>query len=641
MADGVSYTPEEAAVWEAQLSSAIKFKAKFGREDRWRRYIKRLAHRYYDGVQEESPTVNIMAARIRALVPQLAIGMPVVKVEATRRPDNPNAEPALSKKLEDLWATERMDDETRRCTLDAETVGIGLGFVGYETTWGERAVGANKRLFGVMPPSVTEKVSTLTAGLSDILAVDKQETVSQLVTERIFLERISPLNFAIDPTADHFFNASFMARRLFMTPKEAKRWFGDKAPRADSVANVGEWDSRDEDDPFNRTESASIENAVDSRVRRVMAWEQWDISAGKTVYLDRSGKVILVREWASPYSGFPIIPMLWDDIPDSVFPEGLAAGLEPLTNELHVARKRQLQELRKGIRKWKSSGPLSQKAKIALKSTNDGEVVEMSDYDQLEPLEHQPLPPDAFTVENRIKADMDEISMTSSNLASSQGPIRKTATESAFIQSAADAMIGYRQLMVERFAAQVLEVALAIITSVFDEPEPIKILNADPMLMDAETGQPIPVGTTIEYSFVGTDLAGYYKVKVEPGSMVAAAMDVERSQLLSMYERFAPETWFNKKAFGILIMSTMPSIRDTSIYVLDEVQPPQAPSPGAMQMPGLPQGQAPGGMMGPMNGAGLGASPPTDIPAYGEVNPTAQGDILSAVLGGSAPQMGM
>ena len=70
----------------------------------------------------------------------------------------------------------------------------------------------NKRLFGVMPPAVTEKVSTLTAGLSDLLSVDKQETVSQLVTERIFLERVSPLNFAIDPELSGFWNNNHVAR---------------------------------------------------------------------------------------------------------------------------------------------------------------------------------------------------------------------------------------------------------------------------------------------------------------------------------------------------------------------------------------------------------------------------------------------
>jgi len=634
--EGVKYSSNEATTWEAQLESALKFRAKFGREDRWKRYTKRLAHIYHDGrVSEESPVVNIMAARIRSLVPQLAIGMPSAKVTSLTRPLDPNSEPALSAMLESRWAMERMDEETRRVTLDAETYGIGVGFVGYETSWGTQVVGRQRRAFGVLPPDVTDKMSKATGGATDAISTEEDVTVPDLLSERWFLERVSPFNLVLDPTADHITNANYMGRRLFLSEKDAKEWFGKKCPKADSVGNVTRWETS-ETNPFSANEPPDMQDVIDTRVRRVVVWEIWDIVAGRTVYLNRSGKVFFVREWASTYAGFPFAYMLWDEIPDSVFPEGMAAALEPLANELHVIRKRELQALRTGIRKYVSRGPLSQKARQALLSARDGEVVELSDYDSLEALQFQPIPPDMYSIENRVKSDMDEVSATSPNLALSQGSIRKTATESAFIQSAADAMIGYRQLMVERFASRVLEIGLSITTQLFDTPIPLKVINADPSLTDFETGERVPLGDTVEYTFIGVDHAGHYRVDVEPGSMVAAARDVENQQYQGLWDCLKDEEWFDRKAFGIHMLSRQQGIRDAGNFVLKE-QPPEVQAEQASAAPPV----TPGVLAGLGGGAGQAAAPPQQ-PGSGDlglVNPTAEGDMMSAVLGANAPQM--
>ena len=617
----------------AELRSSLSYRAAFGREERWKRYVKRLAHIYYDGrVAEESPTINIMAARVRAMVPMLAIGLPSVKVESYFRPQDPNAEPALAHVLEMLWRSEKMDDETRRVTLDAETFGMGIGFVGYETAWGDEPIARQRRLLGIMPPGITDTLSDWTGGLTDPLSVEHIESVKRLLSERIFMERVSPFDFYIDPTAAHFDKAQYMGRKLYLTEKQAESLFGKNAPKATSVGNVGESDMTEMNDPFSRRENTDYERIIDQRVRRVVAYEHWNIADKSVVYFDESGAHIKgsERKWATSYHSFPFIPMLWDEIPDRVYPEGLAATLEPLNNELNLIRKRQLQELRKGIRKWKSSGPMSEKARRGLLSEQDGELIEMTDYDQLEPLEHQPLPPDMFRVEERVKGDMDEVSHTSPMQAAAQQNIRRTATDTAFIQSSADAMVGFRQLMVESFAQRTLEVMLALVTSVFDVPLPIKLANQDPDRPDDITGEPLALGTTIEYMFVGTDHAGFYKVTVEPGSMVASAKDVERQHLIALRNVMAPEEYFDKRAFDTLLLSTMPSIRDASRFIkTDEQMQPKGST-------GNPAGFPPplGGPMGATPPAG--AAPPT----YGEVNPTAEGDLLSSLFGGMAPQGG-
>lgn len=613
-------------IFEAQLSSALRFRAKYGREERWKRYIKRLAHVYYTDTQVESPTINIMAARIRALVPQLALGLPSVKVESYTRPADPNSEPALSKVLEMLWRHERMDAETRRVTLDSETFGIGIGFVGYEAAFEGETLSKTRRLFGVIPETLTEKLSGFIGGATDGFSKETVEAVRQLLAERAFLARTSPLNFVIDPTADHFTNAKYMGRRLFLSQDEADA-ISKGSFKPDSVGNVAEHDTSNGIDPFTTKEPGELQNIIEEEVRRCIVWEMWDITRKKTVYLDRQGKVPAddcIKDWRSPHSGFPFVPMLWDDVPDCVYPEGLATGLEPLTNELHLIRKRQLQALRTGIRKYMSNGALTAKARQAVKSDVDGEIVEIGETDELQPMQWNPLPADMFNVEARVKADMDEVSATTHMQAGGAAQIRKTATESAFIQASADAMMSYRQLMVEEFTQNVMEILLSIVTTLFDQPLPLKLVNADPELPDTETGMPLAVGDTIEYSFVGVDHQGFYRVTIEPGSMVAQAKDVERQHLLAIREAMSPMPYFNLKAFDTLILSTMPSIRDASRYILSDEQIGGG-------VPGQPPGAQPGTPPLSFQGSSPAAAP--SIPAFGEVNASAEGDVLSAMFG--------
>lgn len=618
--------PPSKDIFEAQLSSALRFRAKFGREERWKRYIKRLAHVYYTDTQVESPTINIMAARIRALVPQLALGLPSVKVESYTRPADPNSEPALSKVLEMLWRHERMDAETRRVTLDSETFGIGVGFVGYEAAFEGQPLSQTRRMFGVIPETLSAKLSGWVGGAADGFSKETVDAVRELLAERAFLARTSPLNFVIDPTADHFTNAKYMGRRLFLSQDEADA-ISKGSFKPDSVGNVSEHDTSNGLDPFTTKEPGELQNIIEDEVRRCIVWELWDITRKKTVYLDRTGKVPkddCIKDWRSPHSGFPFVPMLWDDIPDCVYPEGLATGLEPLTNELHLIRKRQLQALRQGIRKYVSNGPLTARARQAAKSDVDGEIVELGETDELQPMQWNPIPADMFSVEARVKADMDEVSATSHMQAAGAAQIRKTATESAFIQASADAMMSYRQLMVEEFTQNVMEILLSIVTTLFDTPLPLKLVNADPELPDTETGMPLVVGDTIEYSFVGIDHKGFYKVTIEPGSMVAQAKDVERQHLLAIREAMAPMPYFNVKAFDTLILSTMPSIRDASRYILTDEQIGGG-------VPGQPAGTQQGSPPPPSPGSSPAAAP--RIPAFGEVNASAEGDVLSAMFG--------
>lgn len=626
--------------YERALDSALRFKAHTGAEECWKRYVKRLAHIYYDGVAEDDrPTINIMAARIRALVPQLAIGMPVAKVESVFNPANMNSENVLAKRLTNVWAYGKMDEVTRSITLDAETAGLGIGFVGYESKFEEVQVGVEQETPGIVQ-GIAGALGPLGGIMDPFVEQFTQEvpvTEQQLRYEQAFLERVSPFDFVFDPTASHLGRCSYMGRRLFLTQKEAKEWFGSDAPRGDSSGNVAEWEKRDTWGAQSSAEPSAISSIIDPSVKRCIVWELYFFEDKKVVYYDRDCKVIKARDWPS-VSENPFVFMIWDEVPDRVLPEGLAASIEPLQNELHLTRKRQIQFQRMAIGKMLSRGPLTRQARRALMSDNDREIVELDENTEVEWMSNATIPNDMYSLENRIKEDLNEASNTTPGQALATGNIRKTATESAFIQNAADAVVAFRQLMVERFAMGVLERILDIETHLCDQVLPLKIINADPMLMDYRSGAFIPVGQTIEFQYVGIEHAGQYVVTVDQGSMVASANDVERMSLLEVYKIGSTEPWFNKKAALSKIISLMPSIHDASAFIISDEQMQQQQAQQAQQQSVNGSNPSVNGMMPQQMQGQMPAQQTSGAMDYGMTNPTAEGDLLSALYGGMAPQ---
>jgi len=211
---------EQRREWSDKLRGALTYRALDGREERWRHYISLMAHRWYDGesqIANNAPLANYVAARARAVAPKLAMGVPGWQVRSVFRPHSPNSEPALSAALTLLWRTENCRMEMKRITDDYALFGPGIGFVGYEERYTDVPIEKNRSLFGVIPlkpGSTLERLADVLPGMSD----EQVESVRQLMSRRVFLKRVSPLNYAPDPTASHVSEAGYAARRLFLLP---------------------------------------------------------------------------------------------------------------------------------------------------------------------------------------------------------------------------------------------------------------------------------------------------------------------------------------------------------------------------------------------------------------------------------------
>ena len=632
-------TPDEKTMYEEQARGALLFRGKFNREENWRSYLQILGHNFYAGekLKKDSPTINIVASRVRAQPPKLAFGVPSFDVKVFGAAPTKNTAPAIAEYLRMTWETEKFDEQTRRVTLDWPTFGIGLGFVGYENSADQQVLDTKRKLFGLFTPEFTEKARRIIPkAMVDIASAREERTWRVVLDERIFLERVSPMNFAIDPCADHFTDAQFMMRRIWLPRERAVMMFGEHCPVADAISNVALYtNTGTEVDPFGDHEDKDLASKLPDAVKRVPVWELWNIITKKTVYLDAKGKVIgeACYDWRSPYPDFPMVPMLWDEIPDVVWPEGLAAAIKPMNDELHEVRKRQLAELGKAMGAWRVSPTAKRDTKEQLRNLRDGGIVE-AEEGEVDNLARPTLPPEAFMVEQRVKDDIDQVSHTTAYDAGSMPTVRRTATEASYAQSSSDAVSAYRKMSVERFAKEVADRVLAISFATIDSPITLRITNEDAAYLDPITQEPVPVGTPIDYDFIPTEHICNVSLKTIEDTMMAMAKDVERQQLLQMFDLLKDQAWFKAREVAAHIFSTLPSVRDPYRFILSDDEMAKQQQAAAAPQNGMPPAM-PG--MPPMPPEGMGME---GFDNGGQGSGNMQADMLAGLAGGMAPQPG-
>jgi hypothetical protein len=640
---------------------ALYFRNKGGKADRWRRYIRYLSADYYEPnslTGDDRSVVNLLSARVRSIPPKLAIGVPSFKFTPIFASPEPNSPALLAAAMSWLWEAEQMGRITRDITLDAALIGRGIGFCGYESYWGDLEKGKFDRVAKTRSP--LGLVASMTGFIKHLFDTEKQderldkynddavEAMKMLVAERAFLTRTSPLKFLIDPTGESFNDAAYMGRELYLTSEAGKEMFGTSCPEATSIVNVGLSQSGSDErktDNEDRDLAANISKAS----KRIHIYEMWHMPSQKTVYLDHDRKMIEKSDWRSAYDGWPFVEMVWDTVPDSISPEGLGCQIEPLQKELNLIRTRQLSESKKAIRKYLVDDTISDDMLAGLSSDVDGEFVKRPEGSAgVDALTMTYFPPEFWDLEDRIKSDINEMSQTSEYDAGTGPDIRRTATESAFIQSTSNAMMSFRQTMVEEFVEGVTQRTIATLTSVFDKAMLLTIANEDPELIREvrdEFGEPVMesvmVGESVAVPFIGIDHAGIWRGKVEPGTLVAQAKDLERQQLLAIASEFQADEFVDREQLYRYTLASVPGIKDVDRFIIKPEEAPPAPD-----MSGAVAGADAAGLTGPLAG---GPPPGTPVPAPaalpGIPGPAAgeiltQGDLQASTMGAIAPMTG-
>jgi len=593
-------------------------------EDSWRRFIDLYAGKHYDYKSgTDQLTVNLIFATVNVMGPAVAINYPKFTVSAQRPQEAPNAV-ITEEVLNYTWRTGKYQGEFRLGILDWLLCGHGWLKVGYK--------------FHKAPESKKVESDTQDAGADEGVDdnddvegnVESEMTVSQASDEDSpFVERISLFDMYVDPDARHPKEMRWIAQRTWRAVNDVKV---DKRYSATNRARVAgssqsRWTRDGGDGRYGGENAPSGDKPNPGAIQFAEIIEFYDIKRNEVMTFamesgdDPSG--FLIKPDEIPYAlGHPFVMLRNYEVPDHFYPMGDVQQIESLQLELNETRNQMLNYRKKFRRAWLYAKDLFDRDGIAaLESEEDNVMIpvmgDMNPSNAISPVPAVVTPPEFFDQSAMISNDLDRVSGVSDYQRGAQQAIKRTATEAAMIQDAANARAQDRLAKVETILSSVGERLIALMQ---------QYMTGEKVARITSVASPAWVNYTNEY------IQGKFDFSVAAGSTEPQNETFRRQSALQLVDASMPflETGVaNPVALYQHILSKGFGIKDTTNFVVNPNPPPemqQAGPPPPMQgapgggpppgpppglPPGMPPGMPPDMAMGPS--AQMGAMP-NDIP---------------------------
>jgi hypothetical protein len=439
---------------------------------------------------------------------------------------------------------------------------------------------------------------------------------------KLTLERLSPRNVWVDPTADRARKASWVALRSYVLLPDLM-----DSPYLDSegkVLRVSDFYTEEQIPTTMTREDTDIQQtSVDAENRRYVEMiEFWDL-VEKVHYRYVPGMEVPL--YVSEQAESPIVNVANYRIYTSPYHFGELEQVWGLQQELNYARSQLSTHRRRNVTKVLArKGVLGEDGRAALESPRMGEVVEYEGNEPignlLTPLSLPPLSAEAYNSAEQAVRDIYEVTGVTEYLRGSpQGEIRRTATEATILESGSNVKVRAKLDRIETAIREIGYLLVGMARQVYTETnfDELSILlggdyadrfnraaaaeQQDPSLL-APTDVDVPVGPDI--------FEGAYDIDVEKQSTELRNPQVREQRYRQLFEtvmQFAPvlqqmgvqvnvrrimELWFD--AMGITDIE--------SLFVQQGMQglpsPEMAGTTGATPATGAP---------------GLLQGPPTDI----------------------------
>lgn len=583
-------------------------------DDQWRRYIDLYQGKHYDELNStDMLTVNMIFATKNVMAPAVAINNPRFVVNA-RKPENAPQAVITEEVLNYLWRAHKYQREFRLAVDDWLLIGHGWLKVGYKF---------------VKDPEEKKSDEVVEAGPEEEGAqegVDDREDIpgnveSELIIDddRPFLERISPFDMFVDPDARHPKEMRWIAQRTWRAVSDVhvdSRYSATNRKRV-SGSSWARWDGDDGEDA-----RRSSEKPDKGAVTYAEIIEFYDIKRNKVSTFaaaqggnEGSDSGFLIKPSSMPYAfGHPFVMLRNYEVPDHFYPLGDVSQIESLQLELNETRNQMLNYRKKFRRAWVyAEDRFDRKGIAALESDVDNVMIPvLGDTDPssaISPVPPSITPPEFFDQSAMITNDLDRVSGVSDYQRGAQTAIKRTATEAAMIQDAANARAQDRLAKVEGILAEVAERVIGLMQQFLTGEQTARIVT-------------MPVRGWINYD--PDRIAGQFDYEVVGGSTEPQNETFRRQsamQLADISSLFMQAGVVNAPALYQELLQKGFGIKDASRFV--EQQQPPGPPPG--QEP--PPGAAPPGM-------GNAPPPPGPTAQPQELTPE-----LFAQMAGMPPEM--
>ena len=549
-------------------------------DDTWRRLIDLYRGRHYEDISDEDRLlINISFSTINVIAPSVAVNYPKIAVNA-RRPDDAPKAIITEAVINYWWKHYKIRPEFRRAVKDFLIVGHGWLKCGYRY--------------------VEEDGISQEGDYSDSNVEGNEVTPSIVVVEdRPFVERVSPFDVYVDPDATSMQDALWIAHRIRRSLKDVK---SDKrySRAARENLNATSW-GRYSDDPAKRKVQDTEEGYVE-------VWEYYDIAKKTMCVFSEGSEQFLVKPMEMPYAfGHPFVMIRNYDIPDYFYPMGDLEAIEPLQRELNATRTQMMNHRKRYSRKYLfKESAFDADGRDALESDYDNVLVPVSGDENLNnvvvPFPAVVTPPEFYRQSDIIEGDIQTVSGVSEYQRGGVPEIRRTATEAAIVQDAANARAADKLATIEGAIAEVAFRLVALAEQFMTGEQVARIVGKD--------GEPLWVTFDSDY------ISGEFDFDVEAGSTAPVNESFRRQMALQMVDAMSPFAGaglINMPALAAHVLQFGFGIKNPDQFIQQAPPPPEMgggmPPEGAMppqeMMP--PQGGAPMPDMG--GGAPMQMSP--------------------------------
>lgn len=575
-------------------------------DEQWRRYIDLYQGKHYDSLEvEDQLTVNMVFATKNVMAPAVAINNPRFTVNA-RVPENVDQAIITEEVLNYLWRANKYQPEFRLAVDDWIIIGHGWIKAGYK----------------FVKKPVEKPVDTVGSPEGDggDYGIDDREDVEgniesemTVIDDRPILERISPFDMFVDPDARKPGEMRWIAQRTWRPIADISvdsRYSATQRKRV-SGSSWSRWSSDDGD------ARSSSDRPDQGALQYGEVIEFYDIKRNKVSTFAASGSEgsggddgFLIKPKGMPYAfGHPFIMLRNYEVPDHFYPLGDVAQIESLQLELNETRNQMLNYRKKFRRAWVYSKDLFDREGVqALESDADNVMIPvMGDGNPAAAISQVPVgitPPEFFDQSTLITNDLDRVSGVSDYQRGAQTAIRRTATEAAMIQDAANSRAQDRLSKIEDVLSEVAERIIGLMQQFLTGDHIARITT-------------MPVRGWISYD--PDRIAGSFDFEVQGGSTEPQNETFRRQSALQMVDMSVPFIQagvVNVPALYQELLRRGFGIKDAERFVMaPEEQPQPEPPPEQMppeQMP--PEGMPPEGMMPPPGMMPPQGPPPPDMP---------------------------
>jgi hypothetical protein len=571
-----------------EMRRSKRWRSQEGYESEWKRFIDLYKGKQYSSTStSDQLIVNLVFSTINVMAPAVAVNNPKFVCNA-RRPDQAPQAVVTEEVLNYLWRTHKYQDEFRLAILDWLVTGHGWVKCGYKFTKPPEEKKADAQ-------DVSDPDEAASYGIDDRDDVDGNvESEMYIYDDRPFLERISIYDMFVDPDARHPKEMCWIAQRTWRpiqdvqvddrySPTARKKVSAKSWSRWSS--SEGDMDARDDHPDKGPRSFCEIIEFYDLKRRQVCTFCLDSDTTG-----NESG--FLIKPKPMPYAmGHPFEMLRNYEISDHFYPMGDVSQIESLQLELNQTRTQMMNHRKRFQRKWLYERDAFDRDGVqALESDVDNTMIPvMSDGDParvITPLPAVITPSEFYDQSGMITNDIDRVSGVSDyQRGSAQTAVKRTATEAAMIQDAANGRAQDRLAKVESVLARLGERIIGLMQQYMTGEQVARIVT-------------MPGKAWVNYD--ADYIQGEFDFDVQAGSTEPMNETFRRQSALQLVDASMPFLEMgvaNPMTLYMHILQKGFGVKDAQPFLMEQGGPPE--SPGMEQMgapppePGMEQGGPP------------------------------------------------